>query len=202
MKHPKRKKKLLKWLPALLTLGILAEGSLLAAVIHSETGYPEPMPSDVIIVLGARVMPDGAPSPTLMNRVEAAAAAYDKGLAPNVIVCGAQGNDEPAAEASVMAGILRALGVPGGAIFEESRSTSTLQNLQYAKEIMERQGFQTAIVVTSDYHLKRSLRLCEDLSIQAVGVPAETPEFDLIRWKARFAETLSWVKYYLQRIHL
>ena len=126
--------------------------------------------ADALIVLGARVMPDGELSTTLLRRVETAYDAYASGLAGALIVCGAQGLDEPVTEASAMYAYLKGRGVPEAAVFEEDQSFNTEENLSNARKIMEDHGMKTAIIVTSDYHLERALWLAQD-ALNCSGKP-------------------------------
>lgn len=183
---------------ALIALGLACEGVLLALVVNrANAAYPAPA-SDALIVLGARVMDEGGPSATLENRLDTALAAYGAGLAPAIIVCGAQGHDEPDTEANVMAAYLLAHGVPDSAIFKEDASYNTVQNLQGAKAIMEQQGFESALIVTNDYHMQRALWIARDQGLPASGgLCAPTPTDNLVWIKSMVRETLGWVNYYL-----
>ena len=179
--------------------GLLLEAGLLIAVVRSESSYPEPQPADAIIVLGAKVNPDGQPSNVLTYRLDEAARLYREGLAKNIIVCGGQGKDEPASEAETMAAYLAAQGIPESAIFPEAASRNTQENLLNAQAIMLDHGWNQSIVVTTNYHVRRALWLCGDLGIQAQGVPAISSHIPFVKWRLRVQETLSWIKYYITR---
>ena len=49
------------------------------------------------------------------------------------------------------------LGVPDPMIIVEDKSRDTIENARYARQICERRGFVRPILVTSAYHLKRSV---------------------------------------------
>lgn len=187
-------------LAMLLILGALCYGGLVTAVFVCENIDRGTERADAIIVLGARVMPDGELSTTLLHRVESALSAYQQGRAEAIIVCGAQGADEPETEAAAMARWLNGQGVPQQAIFEEDQSTDTLQNLRNAHAIMRENGWDTALVATSDYHLTRALWLCRDEGIRAAGLAAPGPDLWYNRAKARGREALSWAHYALRRV--
>ena len=152
---------------------------------------------DAIIVLGARVMPDGELSTTLLHRVQTARKAYEGGYGKLVIVCGARGRDEPETEAGAMAKWLIANGVPESDIVVEEKSADTVENLKNAKAEMEARGLSTAIVVTSDYHLTRALWLAGDQGLDAIGAAAPGNITWGQRIASRFREGLSWVNYAL-----
>ena len=74
---------------------------LFAWVCYAESHLETPPETDVIIVLGAQVKPDGTPSVQLGWRLDAAYDAYRQKAVP-MVVCGAQGKDEPMTEAEAM----------------------------------------------------------------------------------------------------
>ena len=158
-------------------------------------------PSDCLIVLGARVRPDGTPSHTLENRCRAALEVWRREQRLAVIVCGGRGEDEPATEASVMRGFLVKAGVPAAHIFSEDTSTNTLENLRNARRIMEARGLCRAAVITSDYHLTRALWIAGDLGIEACGVPAAGSKRCAHVLKSRIFETASWFLYLFRKIN-
>ncbi len=152
---------------------------------------------DAIIVLGAQVKPDGEPSLQLQWRLDAAAMAYEKKPCP-IVVCGAKGADEPDAEAHVMAAILRGKGVPESMILMDDTSFNTRQNIRHAADLLRDTQPGTVLIVTSDYHLPRALRLAEDEGFRAQGLGS--PTLGGYWWLKNHArESLAWVKYWLER---
>lgn len=152
--------------------------------------------SQAIIVLGAQVYSDGTPSPQLELRLEAALAAWQQGPQP-VIVCGAQGTNEPAPEGQVMRAWLISRGVPESQIQADVTSRNTEENLQNALALLP-PGATAVTVVTSDYHLPRALVIARDLGLQpnGIGSPCK-PEY----WvKNHFREVLAWGKYLGKKI--
>ena len=121
-------------LALLMALGILCYAGLIALVYYWEVNVPNSTEYDGIIVLGAQVKEDGTPSVALERRLTAALESYqaDQQL---VIVCGAQGSNEPRAEGDVMRDWLLARGVPEGDVVAETASFNTRENLTYAKAI-------------------------------------------------------------------
>lgn len=188
---------MLKALLILGLVGVLIEGALFAAVCACAHIRREACPSDVIIVLGAQVRPTGEPSNILEYRLIAASELYARALAPVIIVCGAQGGDEPMPEAVIMRDYLMQKGVPEHAILLEDKSTSTITNLENAKAIMDERGFESAIIATSDYHMTRALYVARKLSIDASGASSHSPASPYGFFINRFRETLSWLKTFL-----
>jgi len=167
----------------------------MSIIFHFEQKERPPVEADVVIVLGARVMPDGELSTTLEFRIQTAYEVFRQGYADYFIVCGAQGRDEPMTEAQAMKNFLVERDVPSENIFMEDQSFNTVQNLAHAREIMEEQGFETALIVTSNYHIERAMRLTADAGIQATGVSAPGPLYLHNRLKARLRESGAWAKY-------
>ena len=196
----RRKRRLGRALLALVCLGAVMFVALVGTVSVCAALERAVEPADCIIVLGARVRPDGTLSDSLRYRCEAALAAWREGLAPALIVCGAQGGDEPMPEAIAMRDWLMAQGVPEEAILVEGASFNTEQNLDNARALMDERGWKSAIVVTSDYHLQRALWLARDAGIDACGIPAESPHPLPMRLKDRVREACGWGMYALRKI--
>ena len=108
---------------------------------------------DAIIVLGAQVKPDRTLSVQLTWRMDAAAEAYVKKPVP-IVVCGAQGPDEPCTEAEAMKEYLLGKGVPGELILTDPESFNTSENLENARHLLEAYpDVKRVLIVTSDYHV-------------------------------------------------
>ena len=185
-------------LMAVLALALMAAlfcAGLIGFVYYKETHLPQRQESDVIIVLGAQVKEDGTPSEALRRRMIAALEVYQE-KRQTIIVCGAQGSNEPRAEGDVMRDWLIAQGVYEEDIVAETASFNTRQNLEYAKAIMEHRGLSRALIVTSDYHVARALRLCAQTGIEATGKGSPSkPEYFI---KNHLREGLSWIKFWLE----
>ena len=156
---------------------------------------------DAIIVLGAQIKPDGTPSVQLGWRLEAAAEAYRKKPVP-VVVCGARGKDEPMTEAEGMKKYLTGKGIPEKDILEDPASFNTRQNLKNAAALLaDMSNVQRVLIVTSDYHVPRSLALAKDLGFSAYGLGSPCKPEYWIKNHAR--EALAWCKYWgVKYLHL
>lgn len=159
--------KLRRYLLLIVFITVAAVEIPIIAVGH----LTKPVPSDTIIVLGAKLIGD-QPSTMLRLRLDEAVQLYRQGYAPAIIVSGAQGLDEAATEASVMRTYLIAQGIPAEKIYVEDKSYNTHQNLLNSKIIMHEQGFRQAIIVSNASHIRRSLILAQQLGIDASGSPA------------------------------
>ena len=132
-------RRILKVLAILLTIGVLCYAALIGYVVYREKNVPSPSVYDVIVVLGAQVQPSGEPSVQLDWRLNTTVDMYNAAPCP-VIVCGAQGSDEPRPEADVMRDLLIEDGIPAGSVYTDPVSRDTYQNIRNAKAIMEQLG--------------------------------------------------------------
>ena len=152
--------------------------------------------SDCIIVLGAKVHPDGSMSNSLRYRCEAALSAWQRGCAGKIILCGGKLGEAPCSEAGLMRSFLLDAAVPDDALIMEDQSRNTVENLKNARQIMIDRGFADAAIVTSDYHLQRAIWIARKFSIRACGIPAKSPSRFSSRMKNYLRECVSWVVFW------
>ena len=181
----------------LIALGVLVYAGIMVFICirekNANAAEPAPDTYDAIVVLGAQVLSTGEPSVQLQWRLDAALAAWQKKNVP-VAVCGAKGADEPATEASVMKAYLEKAGIPADSILTDDASFTTHQNLRNAMDLLSGTDAKQVLIVTSDYHLPRSLAIAEDLGLKAVGTGSPCkPEYWL---KNHAREVLAWCKYW------
>ena len=191
----------LRILTALVLAGILTYGGIVAMICVEEGKVPKTLTAnanyDAIIVLGAQVKPDRTLSVQLTWRMDAAVEAYEKKNVP-IVVCGAQGPDEPCTEAEAMRDYLLKKGIPKDDILTDPRSFNTNENLENAQELLKGyQDIKRVLIVTSDYHVPRSMAIAQDLGFEAEGYGAKClPE----RWiKNHAREALAWCKYWAKK---
>lgn len=194
------RKMLAKIVIAVVIAGALTGLSVLTAVCVCAGRTYEDRPADCAVVLGAHVWMDGRMSNALTYRCEAALAAWQKGRVSAIIVCGAKGDNEPEAEAVAMRRWMLDHGVPEDRLIAEAESINTRQNLVNAKAIMARNGWRTAAVCTSDYHLTRALWLARDVGLDATGIPARSTRDPISFARGRLRETCSWVLYFIRKM--
>ncbi|HVG57094.1 MAG TPA: YdcF family protein [Hyalangium sp.] len=136
------------------------------------------MPSDVLVVLGARVLKGGVPSGSLQARVEKAVELYQRGLAPRLVFSGGVGVNPPS-EAQVMRALAMQLGVPAEACILEEQSHSTEQNARYSAELLRSMGARRVLVVSDPYHLLRARQYFRLQGFEVATSPALFAERNL-----------------------
>ena len=179
----------------LILAGLIAYLGVIGMLVWKVNHVPSTDSYDAIVVLGAQVKEDGTPSVALERRLTAALESYQE-KPQLIIVCGAQGINEPRAEGDVMRDWLIEKGVRPEDVVAETASFNTRENLLYARAIMEHRGLSQALIVTSDYHVARALALCRQTGIAATGKGSPSkPEYFI---KNHFREGLSWIKLWLE----
>ncbi len=145
-----------------------------------------------IVIYGAAVRPGGVPSGTMRRRVEAALRLGATLDAPLYMPTGGVG-DHPPAEAEVMAGLLRAAGVPDGQILVEPTGKNTLRSTLACARLLRSHGWGNAVVyaATSGYHLPRTVLLLRLAGLDARLCPPPPVAASarlLPRWRWRLRE--------------
>lgn len=91
---------------------------------------------DYVIVLGAKVKPDGSLSKTLKLRLDKALEYMKENPDTTLVLSGAKGEAEPCSEAEVMEAYLLEQGADAAHLLKEERSLSTVENLAYSKVLI------------------------------------------------------------------
>ena len=138
---------------------------------------------DVIVVLGARLLRGGAPSPSLRRRVTHGVELFNRGIAGYLLFTGGMGKYPPT-EACAMMNLALQAGIPLEKMVLEERSTSTYTNALFTARIMRRKTWKTALVVSDSFHLPRSLMAFRSFGIQAAGSEAagSKTDYSTMKW--------------------
>jgi len=133
--------------------------------------------TDVAIVLGAGLQPDGTPSTYLRRRLDAAAELYARGTVGVILVSGDNSttqHDEPTAMRDWLVG----LGVPEDRVVRDFAGLDTHDSCVRAHEVF---GVTDAVVITQDYHLRRALFSCREAGIDVVGLGVSSTSVEPIK---------------------
>ena len=141
---------------------------------------------DVIILLGDRVFPNmpdfdkvGAPSDRMLRRIYAAAK-VQKINNISIIISHGQTHTNEILKADVIERYLLEFGVEKSKIIKEKKSRNTYENAKFSREICIQVGFKEPIIVTSAFHLKRSILSFKKLKIEVKPFPAH-----FLSWSGR-----------------
>jgi uncharacterized SAM-binding protein YcdF (DUF218 family) len=125
-----------------------------------------PASADVIVALGGGITVDGEPGPATVARAHRAVALYRAGRARAVVMSGAFGmydRSPPRAEATAMAQIALAGGVPREDLVVEAQSRDTIGNIWFTKPLLRDHRWHRVIVVTSRWHAPRVRYLAQTI---------------------------------------
>ena len=93
---------------------------------------------DYVIVLGAKVKPDGSLSKTLKLRLDKALEYMKENPETMLVLSGAKGDAEPCSEADAMETYLLGQGAEPDHLLKEEQSFSTVENLAYSRVMIEK----------------------------------------------------------------
>ncbi len=116
---------------------------------------PSSEKAQAIVVLGARVLPNGHAAPALQRRAERAAELYRAGRAPLLFFSGGSAGTQPS-EASIARDIAVSLGVPAEVCVLEDKSHSTAENAALTVPLLKERGITDVLLVSDGYHLMRA----------------------------------------------
>jgi len=139
--------------------------------------------ADAIVVLGARVEPDGQPGPDLRVRTLHAVNLFQRGLAPYIVCTGGYREDRLSA-AAVGCQLASSQGVPVEKVVLADGSMTTREDAINASALMLARGWKTAIVVSHPLHLERARLLFEAQGISVYPSPTNT-DLTTIPWRTR-----------------
>ena len=172
---------------------------------------PEVLPKgDVIVVLGGGTRSADYPRQLVEvnesgDRVIYAAWLYHQGAADTLILSGgdpsvfAPANDSVGADQMLV--LLQMLGVPETAVILETNSRNTYENALYSKPLLEEIDAKEVLLVTSAFHMPRSVAIFEKQDVSVVPLPTDfeivsyedgrDSSFDLLNAFSKFLPTVS-----------
>lgn len=165
-------------------LSTSACSSALIGSLEKDIVYPGKLSADAIVLLGGGIHSEardltgtGSPSSGMMSRLVTAVRVQRMTGLP-MIISGGAAYSGTRTEAPVVARIAADLGVPSEKIIIEEKSRDTFENARYTAAICKQQRIRKIILVTSAFHMKRSLLLFRKAGLDAVALPA-----DITSWK-------------------
>lgn len=164
-------------------------------MLNAKTNVPTN--ADYLIILGTKV--DGKhPSPTLQERINAAADYLKKNPDTIAIASGQKGPNESISEAQAIKDSLIAKGISKTRIKIEDRSSRTVENITFSENLLpDKIKRGKGIVVSNYFHIYRARLIAKDQGFNLSSLPAKTPTDEAPKWY--FREYLAISKYYVER---
>ena len=124
------------------------------------------------------------------------------GYVEKLIVTGGVGDGNNESDAHIAKQYALTQGIPYGDILTETTSIITQENLENSKEIMDENGYKTAIIVSDPLHMKRAILLAKDAGITAYTSPTPTSKYVSLKTQIPFLarEVFFYVGYKWYRI--
>lgn len=170
---------------ALMCAGLALVIALECCVISGMNASP-PEGLDYLIVLGARVEPDGQPSKALEKRIRAAAEYLARNPETVAVASGGKGTDEVISEAECIRSGLMQRGIDESRILLEDRSTATSENMAVSMKVMGYSEENSVGLVTNNYHVFRAMKLAQRAGMKNVhGLAADYGGFTLLHYMMR-----------------
>src|SRR5437763_14383735 len=127
--------------------------------------------ADAIVVLGAAQY-NGRPSPVFRARLDHAAALYQGGLAPVVLVTGGVGTGDTRSEAEVGRRYLVKAGLPEAAVLALPAGTSTSTSLDGVAHWFKGRDSRRVLLVSDGFHMLRLQIIATRLALVPFTSPA------------------------------
>ncbi len=127
--------------------------------------------ADAIAVLGAAQY-NGRPSPVFRARLDHAAALYQRGLAPVVLVTGGVGSGDTVSESEVGRRYLLKAGLPEGAVVALPAGESTAASLHGVAQWFAGKDSRRVLLVSDGFHMLRLQIIAARLGLAGFTSPA------------------------------
>ncbi len=165
--------------------GFLVQSLIIVTVVYGSLSFvifmiysvflmiiPRSKDFDYVIIHGAGLINGEKVSKLLQERLDKAIVVYRKDPSPTKLIpSGGKGSDESISEAEAMKRYLLEQGIPESDILMEDQSTTTLENLEFSKALIDsREGRKYTALVTSNYHVYRALRYCRRVGLKCKGI--------------------------------
>ena len=134
----------------------------------------KPKQDATLLVLGCHVR-GTQPSLMLSERLKAALKYMNEHEDSVAILSGGRGSDEDISESQCMYNYLTDNGIKPERLYMEDRSTSTIENLEFSYEIINKNGLNDTIaIVTNEFHICRASMIAKKLGLVTYAIPAHT----------------------------
>lgn len=132
---------------------------------------PTTVQGDVIVVLGGGSYNTGVLTDDSLKRLLTGFVLQKKLNTPIILSGGSAITNLP--ESEVMKTVLIELGVDKSKIFTDTNSRDTIGNAIFTKKICQARGFKKVILVTSAYHMPRSVLTFKQAGLDVIPYPTD-----------------------------
>ncbi len=172
-------------MPGILVVRRIVTGVLLIGVVYfvvlecyilKDAKLTVALPVDYLIVHGAKVL-GSTPSPSLQDRLDGTLEYLNKFPCSKAVLTGTKWPWGDMSEARCMQEWLMERGISESRLILEEKAKNTVDNLRYSMEsieILETERVPVIGVLTSEYHMHRTLYLAKHAGIKVVGIPVQT----------------------------
>jgi len=147
---------------------------------------------NVGLVFGAGLRTPDSPSHILEDRILTAIKLYQEGKVGRFIMSG-DNQDPTHSEVQVMKEFAISQGLPENAILMDYAGVNTYESCKHVKDLF---GLNKVVLITQQYHLHRALYTCNELGLDAVGIPAISRNYvNQVKYSIReiFASVNAWL---------
>ncbi|XDD51083.1 YdcF family protein [Leptospira sp. WS92.C1] len=179
------KEKFSIWIPVVI-LWIFSTSTVSQKLVQSLEIYYPPVTldrvpkADVILVLGGMVSTlskhdEPVELYNTAERLTETVRLYRAQKAPKILFSGGSGNlfYQEVPESEPAGRFLRQMGIPDSSLILESKSRNTSENVAYTLELLRERGWKSVILVTSSFHMKRSVEIFQGKGIQLIPYPTD-----------------------------
>jgi len=130
-------------------------------------------PADAIVVFAGGVGESGKAGGGYQERVKKAIDLYEDGMAPRMIF--SSGYVFVFQEAEVMRELAVSQGVPVESILLETAAANTYENVLLVNKDLNREQWESILLVSSPYHMRRALLIWQKVAPDIVVIPTPVP---------------------------
>lgn len=136
-----------------------------------------PEHADAIVVFGGGVGETGSPGKSTIERARYAVKLYNNGYAGKILFSSGYTYNYNDAENMKLFAI--SMGVPAKDILLEQKANSTYENVIFSKEILDRNGWSSILLVSSPYNMRRAFLVFNKKAkdIEVCYTPIENSQF-------------------------
>lgn len=100
---------------------------------------------------------------------------YQSNIIDKIIITGGSGliDDQDYSESPLLASLALKYGIPDTVILLETKSRNTFENALFTKPLIDSLEVNNCLIITSAFHMDRSLKCFKKVGINAIGYPTD-----------------------------